>query len=180
MRSARTARIERRAGDDNGASRTGNVGSTDASTWNMILAVTDASEVIEILQLTAHPEGGWFRETWRHSDPSSGGRGTGTAIYYLLAQGERSHWHRIDAAEIWHFYAGDPLHLSWSPDGADMHEIVLGSDVTNRQEPQLVVPADAWQSASTSGQWSLVGCTVSPAFEFDMFELAPPDWRPGR
>ena len=131
-----------------------------------------AVEVIRLLDLSAHPEGGWFRETWRHV-PEPGypaGRGAGTAIYYLLAAGERSHRHRVDATEIWHFYAGDPLELAV---GEARH--VLGPDLAAGQRPQVVVPPRAWQSAVPLGAWTLVGCTVSPAFEMDGFELAPPD-----
>lgn len=130
-----------------------------------------AAEVISLLDLAAHPEGGWFRETWRH-DPGPGAadsRGAGTAIYYLLAAGERSHWHRVDATEVWHFYDGDPLELSM-PDGT----VTL-----SRERPQVVVPAGVWQSARSLGAWTLVGCTVSPPFEFSRFELAPPGWEPG-
>ena len=130
-------------------------------------------DLIAALGLEPHPEGGWFRETWRH-EPDAADRGAGTAIYYLLAEGERSHWHRIDATEIWHYYAGNPLALSLSPGG----EITVGRDVLAGHQPQVVVPPGAWQSAASTGRWSLVGCTVSPAFSFDGFELAPPGWRP--
>ena len=134
-----------------------------------------AAEVIRLLDLSAHPEGGWFRETWRHVPDagSPGGRGAGTAIYYLLAAGERSHRHRVDATEIWHFYAGDPLELSV---GDERH--VLGADLAAGQRPQMVVPPHVWQSAVPLGAWTLVGCTVSPAFEMEGFELAPPDQSP--
>lgn len=120
----------------------------------------DAREVIADLGLASHPEGGWFRETWR--DEHS------TAIYYLLQEGERSHWHRVAAAEMWHFYDGDPLELS-----------MPGETVTlSREHPQHVVPAGVWQAARPLGHWALVGCTVSPPFEFSRFELAPPGWQP--
>ena len=134
--------------------------------------MTKATEVIELLGLRRHPEGGWFHETWR--EPA------GTAIYYLLQRDERSHWHRVDRTETWHFYAGDPLELSVSPDGATVDTCVLGADLAAGQRPQVVVPAGVWQAARPRGAWSLVGCTVSPAFRFEGFELAPPGWRPGR
>ncbi len=129
-------------------------------------------EIIELLGLEPHPEGGCFAETWRHV-PGDGGRGAGTAIYFLLRAGEVSHWHRVDAAEIWHHYAGDPLELAIGED-----RVILGTDLAAGQRPQRVVPAGVWQSARTLGAWTLVGCTVSPAFTFDGFELAPPGWSP--
>ena len=137
-----------------------------------------ADEVITRLGLSEHPEGGWFRETWRApSEP--GERAAGTAIYFLLSEDERSHWHRVDAAEIWHFYAGDPLELSVSVDSGTVDVRLLGPDLTAGHEPQRIVPPGAWQAARCLGPWTLVGCTVSPAFEFTGFELAPPDWSPG-
>lgn len=102
-----------------------------------------------------------------------------TAIHFLLRAGERSRWHRVDATEIWHFYTGDPLELAVSEDGRAMDRRILGPDVEAGQSPQLVVPAGAWQSAEPLGAWVLAGCTVSPAFTFDRFELAPPGWQPG-
>jgi predicted cupin superfamily sugar epimerase len=136
-----------------------------------------ADAVIGGLGLQPHPEGGHYRETWRDRPPG-GGRGAGTAILFLLGQGERSHWHRVDATEIWHFHAGAPLALSLSPDGKLVTEGVLGCDLAAGQLPQLIVPARVWQAARSLGGWTLVGCTVSPAFEFAGFELAPPGWRP--
>ena len=135
-----------------------------------------AKEIIEILALQPHPEGGHYRETWRHEDGS--GRGAGTAIYYLLQAGERSHWHRIDAAEIWHFYCGAPLELQTSADSRSVIRQILGPDIGAGQRPQLTVAPDHWQSAASRGEWTLVGCTVSPAFDFDRFELAPKGWAP--
>ncbi len=123
-----------------------------------------------LLALAPHPEGGWFRETWRSE--------AGTAIYYLLEEHQRSHWHRISADEVWHFYAGDPLALAVSADGVDEERFVLGPDLGAGHRPQHVVPACAWQAARPLGRWTLAGCTVSPAFDFAGFELAPPDWRP--
>ena len=133
--------------------------------------VTEPDDVIAALGLEPHPEGGWFRETWR--EPAT------TAIFYLLRAGERSHWHRVDATEIWHFYGGDPLELSVSADGRQVDRHVLGPDLATGQRPQLVVPAGAWQAARPLGAWTLAGCTVAPAFQFSGFELAEPDWEPG-
>lgn len=136
----------------------------------------DAQELIERLGLAPHPEGGWYRENWRDV-PADGGRGAGTAIYFLLAGGEHSHWHRVDAAEAWHHYAGDPLELAIA-DGDDHQVVTLGGDLATGGEPQAVVPARAWQAARSVGAWSLMGCTVAPAFDFSGFELAPPTWSP--
>jgi predicted cupin superfamily sugar epimerase len=137
-----------------------------------------ADSIIHALGLKPHPEGGYFRETWR--DPAvDGGRGSSTAIYYLLRAGETSAWHRVDATEIWHWYAGAPLTLALSEDGLRTATVVLGPDIPAGQRPQAIVPPYAWQSASSTGDWTLVGCTVSPAFEFSAFELAPPGWQPG-
>ncbi|HUN45922.1 MAG TPA: cupin domain-containing protein [Stellaceae bacterium] len=138
----------------------------------------DADAVIRRLGLTRHPEGGWFRESFRDAG-SAGGRGHCTAIYYLLRSGEVSHWHRVDAAEIWHWYAGDPLLLSLSADGRRAERLTLGPGLDRGEEPQRVVPAHHWQSASSLGAWTLVGCTVAPAFDFRGFEMAPPGWEPG-
>ena len=138
----------------------------------------DAEAVIAALELLPHPEGGHYRETHRDR-PVGGGRGAATAIYYLLRAAEVSHWHRIDAVEIWHWYAGAPLALSISEDGLATTTHVLGPRLEETQRPQAVVPAGAWQAAISLGAWSLVGCTVSPAFEFAHFEMAPPGWAPG-
>lgn len=135
-----------------------------------------AEEIIGLLALVPHPEGGAYRETWRDEGAA---RGAGTAIYYLLRANEISHWHRVDATEIWHFYAGAPLHLSFSADGEEIRQHVLGPHLAEGQRPQLIVPAQAWQSAETAGEWTLVGCTVSPAFQFAGFEMAPAGWAPG-
>ena len=136
----------------------------------------EARHLIDRLGLEPHPEGGHFAETWRDS---KGTRGSGTAIYYLLCAGERSHWHRVDATEIWHFYAGDPLDLSISEDGKSVTRHLLGPKIVEDQLPQIIVPEQAWQSALPTGDWTLVGCTVSPAFKFSGFEMAPEDWQPG-
>lgn len=137
-----------------------------------------ADEIIKALKLQPHPEGGWYKETWRAEAPS-GKRASGTAIFYLLEQGQRSHWHRVDATEIWHFYAGAPLRLELSADGSSREDHVLGNELAAGETPQVIVPPHCWQAAQSLGAWTLVGCTVSPAFEFDSFELAPPDWKPG-
>ena len=137
----------------------------------------DAAAIIRLLDLWPHPEGGHYRETFR--DPREiDGRSVSTAIYYLLDVGECSEWHRVDAAEGWHHYAGAPLALTISPDGHDATAYRLGPNLAVGERPQLVVPAGHWQSATSLGAWTLVGCTVSPGFDFAGFELAPPDWRP--
>ncbi|MEL6209530.1 MAG: cupin domain-containing protein [Pseudomonadota bacterium] len=136
-----------------------------------------ARQIIDMLGLAPHPEGGWFRETWR-AEAAEGERAAGTAIYYLLDAGEVSHWHRVDAAEIWHWYAGGPLSLSLSPNGHDAEAHVLGPELAAGQRPQLIVPPGWWQTSCSLGAYTLVGCTVSPGFEFAGFEMAPPDWRP--
>jgi uncharacterized protein len=136
-----------------------------------------AAEVIALLELSPHPEGGHFRETFRDRRTVDDGRAASTAIYYLLARGERSRWHRVDAAEVWHWHAGAPLALD-IVDGADAKAVRLGSDLRAGERPQAVVPAGAWQQAVSLGDWTLVGCTVSPGFSFDRFELAPPGWSP--
>ncbi|KIL99193.1 Cupin superfamily protein [Paramagnetospirillum magnetotacticum MS-1] len=138
-----------------------------------------AESVIAHLGLQPHPEGGHYAETWRHV-PEGGGRGAGTAIYYLLKAGERSHWHRVDATEIWHYHAGDPLRLLLSADGCGTQGVVLGPDILAGQRPQVIVPPGCWQAAVPMGEWTLVGCTVSPAFDFAGFEMAPKGWSPGQ
>lgn len=139
-----------------------------------------ADDVIAHFGLTAHPEGGHYVERWRDRG-EDGGRGVGTSILFLLRAGERSHWHRVDADEHWFFHAGAPLRLHRSPDdGTAPSTTVLGIDLLAGHEPQAHVPAHWWQAAETTGSWTLVSCTVSPAFEFDGFELAPADFVPGR
>ncbi len=131
-----------------------------------------ADDIIAHLGLAPHPEGGHYRQTWV-DDPASG-RPAGTAIYFLLRAGERSHWHRVDATEIWHFYAGAPLTLRLTTDmDTPAKAMTLGPELSTGQYPQLIVPKDHWQSAETTGDWTLVGCTVSPGFRFEGFELAP-------
>ena len=138
-----------------------------------------AAEVIACLGLAPHPEGGHFRETFRDTATTPDGRARSTAIYFLLAAGERSHWHRVDAVETWHYYAGNPLILSIAGNGA-RRDITLGGDLAAGEIPQAVVPPHAWQAARYLGAWTLVGCTVAPGFEFAGFELAPPDFDPSR
>ncbi len=137
-----------------------------------------AADIIARLELRPHPEGGYYRETFRDTRADASGRSCSTAIYFLLARGERSHWHRIDAAEVWHYYAGSPLDLRIANDGCPGHTVRLGPDIAAGERPQAIVPASAWQCAGTTGDWTLVGCTVAPAFEFASFELAPRDWKP--
>ncbi|MCM0021786.1 MAG: cupin domain-containing protein [Tagaea sp.] len=137
-----------------------------------------AEEIAAALGLVPHPEGGAYRETFRHA-PADGKRGAMTAIYYLLRAGERSHWHRVDAAEIWHWYAGAPLTLEMArAPGSAIQTVTLGTDLAAGQRPQAVVPEGWWQAARSLGDWTLVGCTVGPAFEFAGFELAPKGWAP--
>lgn len=135
-----------------------------------------AQEIIRILGMSPHPEGGWYVQSFR--DGEEGGRGRSSAIYYLLDVGETSAWHRIDAAEVWHWYAGAPLVLTISPNGHDAAALRLGPDLPAGERPQAVVPAGHWQTATSLGAWTLVGCTVAPGFTFAGLEMAPPDWRP--
>jgi predicted cupin superfamily sugar epimerase len=138
--------------------------------------MTTAADIIRKLELKPHPEGGHYRETFRDARAIDG-RPASTAILFLLARGERSHWHRIDATEVWHYYAGAPLKLA-IVDGAKEQIVMLGADIDADQVPQATVPARAWQTAKTTGDWTLVGCTVAPGFDFAGFELAPKDWTP--
>jgi predicted cupin superfamily sugar epimerase len=142
----------------------------------MKVSVPTAAEMIRALGLKPHPEGGHYRETFRDSRQVEG-RPASTAILFLLAHNERSHWHRIDAVEIWHYYAGAPLKLSLV-DGSKEEIFRLGADIDAGEVPQVTVPARAWQMAESLGQWTLTGCTVAPGFSFEGFELAPRDWSP--
>jgi predicted cupin superfamily sugar epimerase len=143
-------------------------------------APLDPDTIIAILDMRPHPEGGHYTETWR-ADAAPGERPSGTAIHFLLRAGERSEWHRVDAAEAWHFYAGAPLELSIARgDGRTAAtRYRLGIDLAGGERPQIVVPAGDWQTAQSLGGWTLVGCTVSPGFRFEGFELAAPGWEPG-
>ena len=138
-----------------------------------------AADVIRLLDLKPHPEGGYFRETFRDPRADAEGRSASTAIYFLLAKDERSHWHRIDAAEVWHYYAGAPLVLEMADGNGPVRRMKLGPDIAMGERPQGVVPPDHWQAAESLGDWTLVGCTVAPGFEFARFEIAPKDWTPG-
>ncbi|MCA0406301.1 MAG: cupin domain-containing protein [Proteobacteria bacterium] len=136
------------------------------------------AEIIRTLNLKPHPEGGHYAETFRDREIDTTGRSRGTAIYYLLQAGEVSEWHRVDAAEIWHWHAGAPMVITISPNGHDASAHHLGPVLATGQRPQIVVPKGHWQSATSLGAWTLVGCTVSPGFDFAGFEMAPPGWRP--
>jgi uncharacterized protein len=140
--------------------------------------MTSALDIIDILKLERHPEGGWYAQTFRDSDEHDG-RAHSTAIYYLLEGGDRSHWHTVDAVEIWHYHTGAPLELSLSDDGGSARTIILGADLKAGQRPQGLVRKGAWQSARSLGDWTLVSCTVAPGFEFSGFRMAPPEWQPG-
>lgn len=137
-----------------------------------------ASQIIKALGLFPHPEGGWYRQTWMSSQGSP--RPSGSAIYYLLEAGQRSHWHRIDSTEIWHFHAGAPLVLSTAAtDQGPVQETTLGPNILAGHHAQIIVPVQHWQAARSTGDWTLVGCTVSPAFSFDGFHMAAEGWKPG-
>ena len=136
-----------------------------------------ASEVVRLLDLKPHPEGGHYRETFRDSREIDG-RPASTAIYYLLDVGETSEWHRVDATEVWLWHAGAPMVITTSPNGHDAEARYLGPDLARGHRPQIVVPAHHWQTATSLGAWTLVSCTVAPGFRFEGFEMAPPDWRP--
>jgi predicted cupin superfamily sugar epimerase len=132
---------------------------------------------MKLLGMRPHPEGGHFCETFRDTQLIDGKRPASTAIYFLLARGERSHWHRVDAAEGWHWYAGAPLRLAIVEQGT-IRTVTLGPDLAAGQRPQAIVPVHAWQAAESLGDWTLVGATVAPGFEYAGFEMAPPDWTP--
>jgi uncharacterized protein len=141
-----------------------------------------ADEIARLLDLEPHPEGGRYRETFRDAATVASGvdaaRAASTAIYFLLRAGEVSRWHRVEAAEVWHWYAGAPLALTLAHAGG-RRDIRLGPDLAAGERPQGVVPAGAWQQAASLGDWTLVGCTVAPGFQFAGFELAPPGFEPG-
>ena len=140
-----------------------------------------ADQIIALLELAPHPEGGFFRETFRDSQTrDEAGRAASTAIYYLLKGGEVSRWHRVDAAEIWHWYAGAPLELGIAAETGGAQIIKLGDDLGAGHRPQAVVPAGHWQQARSLGEYTLVGCTVAPGFLFEAFEMAAPGFEPGK
>jgi predicted cupin superfamily sugar epimerase len=150
-------------------------------------AALTAADVIRLLDLKPHPEGGHFREIFRDvalvfppapAEEGAAARAASTAIYFLLGRGERSHWHRVDAVEIWHWYAGAPLKLEIAREDGRRETVTLGNALAAGERPQAVVPAHAWQAAQSLGDWTLVGCTVAPAFDFAKFELAPKGWEP--
>jgi predicted cupin superfamily sugar epimerase len=137
-----------------------------------------AAEIVELLGLEPHPEGGWYRQTF--ADLREGGRRAhSTAIYYLIEGGVAGRWHRVDSAEVWHWYSGAPLRLTLSPDGRTSEAAILGPDLAAGERPQVVIPPGVWQAALSLGDWTLVGCTVAPGFEFAYFEMAPEGWEPG-
>jgi predicted cupin superfamily sugar epimerase len=140
-------------------------------------AVVEAGQLISALGMRPHPEGGHYAETWRGSDRGDG-RSSASAIYFLLQAGERSHWHRVDADEIWLFHTGQPLELRTAPHSGAVTTVTLGPDVGAGHVPHAVVPANAWQAAQPLGDFTLVSCVVAPGFEFAGFELAPPGWEP--
>jgi uncharacterized protein len=142
-----------------------------------MVSTPTAADIIARFELKPHPEGGHYRETFRDARAGADGRAVSTAIYFLLARGERSHWHRIDAVEIWHHYAGSALTLEIA-DGDDQRSIRLGPNLAAGEVPQAAVPAHAWQAAESCGDWTLVGCTVAPGFDFARFDLAPKGWTP--
>lgn len=138
-----------------------------------------ALKIVRSLDMKPHPEGGWYRENFRDERTDETGRSRSTAIYYLLEAGETSEWHRVsDAAEVWHWYGGAPLVITISENGHDASAHRLGPNIEAGERPQFVVPAGCWQTATSLGEYTLVGCTVAPAFQFESFELAPKDWRP--
>jgi predicted cupin superfamily sugar epimerase len=143
------------------------------------MTVLEASEIIRFLGLEPHPEGGHYCQTFRDTHMDADGRPASTAIYFLLARGERSHWHRVDATETWLFHAGAPLALRLA-DGNEITTIKLGIDLRAGERPQAVVPTGVWQAADTLGDWTLVSCTVAPGFVWGGFELAPKDWSPDK
>lgn len=142
------------------------------------MKIMNANDIIAHLRLEPHPEGGFYRETYRDTQTQNG-RSVSTAIYFLLRAGDRSHWHRIDSAEIWHWYAGGPLLLKLYDDQKDSkEEYILSNSLRHNHQPQIIIPPHIWQSAEPLEGWSLVGCTVAPGFEFQKFELAASDWGP--
>ena len=141
--------------------------------------MSEAEALIHALALAPHPEGGWYRETWR-ADAPPGERASATAILFLLEEGRRSHWHKVDATELWLFHAGSPIRIDTAAsDAGPVRTARLGGDVLAGEQPQFRVSPGEWQSAEADRGWALVSCIVSPGFEFDGFTLAPPGWSPG-
>ncbi len=141
------------------------------------MSVATADEIVALLDLKPHPEGGSYKETFRDAAGETE-RAHATAIYFLLRAGERSHWHKVDAVEIWLWHAGAPLTLEIAEADAPTRRVVLGGALAGGEQPQAVVPAHSWQAAESQGAWTLVSCVVAPGFDFAGFTLAPPDWRP--
>ncbi len=139
----------------------------------------EADGLIQQLQMRPHPEGGHYREAFRDNPPGGGKRAHSTGIYFLLKKGERSRWHRIDSAEVWHFYRGSPLELSIAPLRGPAEQFILGNKIEKDERPQIAVPPNGWQTARSLGAYTLVGCTVAPGFTFDKFEMAPEGFEPG-
>ncbi|MES0885039.1 cupin domain-containing protein [Roseibium sp. SCP14] len=138
-----------------------------------------AEQVVDLLKMQPHPEGGFYVETFRDEVSDANGRAASTLIYFLLPEGILSRWHKVDAVETWHWYAGSPLELSISADGKSKEILTLGSNLLAGERPQGIVPRDGWQQAQSLGAWTLVGCTVAPGFQFEGFEMAPEGWEPG-
>lgn len=138
-----------------------------------------ADQVVSLLTMQPHPEGGFYAETFRDSVTDEGGRAASTLIYFLLPEGVLSRWHKVDAVETWHWYAGAPLELSISAEAGPKEVLTLGNDLAAGQRPQGIVPRDGWQQARSLGAWTLVGCTVAPGFQFEGFVMAPEGWEPG-
>jgi uncharacterized protein len=159
-------------------SRAGAIRKAEANMQTDPIVGLSAAEIIGLLDLHPHPEGGFFRETFRDPARDARGRAVSTLIYYLLDAGQVSRWHKVDAAEVWHYYAGAALEIKISQTGVETGVHRLGPDLIAGERPQYVVPAHCWQSAKSVGAWTLVGCSVAPGFEFSGFELAPLHWSP--
>jgi predicted cupin superfamily sugar epimerase len=141
--------------------------------------MVDPQDIIAALELQPHPEGGWYRQTWREGASDGVGRGLATAIYFLLEAGKRSHWHRVDGTELWLFHAGSAVDLLIAPgDDGPVEAIRVGPDVLGGDRPQAIVPHGWWQATEAREGWALVSCVVAPGFVFEGFELAPPGWAP--
>lgn len=143
------------------------------------LADMTAEDVVGLLNMQPHPEGGFYVETFRDEVTDRDGRAASTLIYFLLPKGVVSRWHKVDAVETWHWYGGAPLELSISTDGKSRKDLRLGNNLVIGERPQGIVPRDGWQQARSLGAWTLVGCTVAPGFQFEGFEMAPEGWEPG-
>ncbi|MBG6201410.1 putative cupin superfamily sugar epimerase [Labrenzia sp. EL_13] len=145
-----------------------------------VSASLTAAKVVDLLKMQPHPEGGYYVETFRDEVTDREGRAASTLIYFLLPEGVLSRWHKVDAVETWHWYAGAPLELSISPDGDRKQVLKLGNDLVSGARPQGIVPRHGWQQARSLGAWTLVGCTVAPGFQFAGFKMAPEGWEPAQ